>query len=82
MTALCQQVLGRAPARPVRGEKLAGRSDSPPITSHFSPLTSHVTSRRSSQSRPLQEMFQHFRWSQLSEITRHGFLDPFSGRRR
>ena len=43
MTALCQQVLGRAPARPVRGEKLAGRSGSPPITSHFSPLTSHVS---------------------------------------
>jgi hypothetical protein len=81
MTALCQQVLGRAPARPVRGETLAGRSDSSPITSHFSPLTSHVTSRRSSQS-PFQEMFQHFRWTQLSEITRHGFLDPFSGRRR
>jgi len=78
MTALCQQVLGRAPARPVRGETLAGRSDSSPITSHFSPLTSHVTSRRSSHS-PLQKVFEHFGWTQLSEIARHRFLDPFSG---
>jgi hypothetical protein len=88
MTALCQQVLGRAPARPVRrekrlvrGEKWAGRSNTKRITSHISPLTSNMTSRRSSES-PVHEMFQHFRRTQLSEITRHRFLDPFSSRGR
>jgi hypothetical protein len=60
MTALCQEVFGRARACRAREKrevinarrevalrptKLRGRG--PPITSHFSSLTSHFTSRRS-----------------------------------